>query len=130
LAGRDAQDDNPYAAPRAPIGPPSGPPDGSGDARATLVGRGWLRRTLLVETPEGPFVVEYAGLGERERVYVNGRLAASGGGWFHSGKRFDFSVGSTQASIEVNINIFIGTLRGLRFGLNGTVIYSEGWIAR
>jgi hypothetical protein len=119
-------DDNPYAAPKAPIGPAAFPGGGSGIPRATLVSRSWLARRFRVETPEGTFDVTYEGLGFGERVYVNGRKVASGGGILRWAPRFDFPIGSATASVEVRINIVVGRLIGFRLRLDGSVLYMEG----
>jgi hypothetical protein len=123
---RDRRDDNPYAAPRAPVGLPF---SATGVPGATLLARGYLKRKLLVETHEGSFVVEYAGLGNGERVYVNGRQAVWAGSLFVFASCLEFSVGSTPARIEVDVNVFLGTIRGLRFRLRGEVLYAEGRLA-
>lgn len=91
---------------------------------AKLDRRSWLRRTILVQTPEGRFAVEYDGRGfGGEAVSVDGRVAdrQTSGLWF--APRFRLRLGKRPAELEVRFWPWIA-LRSLTLSVDGKEVYS------
>ena len=94
--------------------------------KAALEARAWLRRRLRVDTPDGPFVVEYSGRGiGSESVWINGtRIRGRGDGlWF--APLFEFPLGSVPAAVEVRVWPWLA-IRSFHLVVGGEVLYGEG----
>jgi hypothetical protein len=126
-ADAHSTDENPFKAPQARLGPaalnawvsPSG-------VAVRLVGSTWMRRQIELTVGDETYLVDYQALGNGERVFVNGVLAAHGGSVFRFAPRFDFRIGALPASLDVKVNIWTGKIRGLRLKLENELLYEEG----
>jgi hypothetical protein len=93
--------------------------------RATLVKRGWLRRTLEVEMSDGMHLVDYDGTGlGYEQVNVDGFIVRILSFWWYV-PRFDFKLGGWPSVVEVGVHPWL-TLRSFALRVNEQVLYSEG----
>jgi hypothetical protein len=90
-----------------------------------LIRKSWLYRSIEVDLPDGPHVVEYNGRGlGYEKVVIDGyAIRQFSGPWFVP--RFDFTLGGRPSVVEVRVWPWLG-LRSLVLRVNDKVIYAEG----
>jgi hypothetical protein len=93
--------------------------------RVTLLGSSWLKRSLRVETPDGPVEVVYDGRGIYEAVYVDGHLADQRTNWTWFAPFFVFPLGDRPAAIEVRVTPWL-TIRSFHLLVEDEVLYAEG----
>lgn len=116
--------ENPYSAPLSPLekDPFTNEPD---QYAARLLAKSWLRRSLLVRTPDGTHEVTYIGIGHGERVLVDGVEVARSRNLFWPAPRLDFQLGALPASAEIVLWPW-QMVRGFALVVDGRPVYGEG----
>jgi hypothetical protein len=93
--------------------------------RVTRCECGFLRRILEVDLDGAAHTIEYNGRTPGyERVSVDGALAAWHWSFFWFVPRFDFSIGSFAARVEVRVWPWLA-VRTFRLTIDGTTVYSD-----
>jgi hypothetical protein len=93
---------------------------------ANLKRSSWLTRVWEVATPDRTFEIKYVGrIPGYEAVLVDGRVATKVRSWVWFVPRFEFSLGSAPAVLDVRVWPWL-TIRSMRLTVEGHICYEEG----